>query len=66
MSQQQDLKSTIERAFEIADSGDAATIERLARLLAQEGYALNMLTGPLLLKQLRRQIAARAGTSNDR
>lgn len=66
MSQQQDLKSTIERAFEIADSGDAATIERLGRLLAQQGYALNMLTGPLLLKQLRRQIAARAGTSNDR
>lgn len=57
MTQQQDFKSTIERAFEIAGSGDAHTMERLGRLLAAEGYALNMLTGPLLIKQLRKRMA---------
>lgn len=58
MSQQRNFKSTIERAFEIAGSGEAATMERLGRLLAHEGYALNMLTGPLLIKQLRQKMAA--------
>lgn len=58
MSQQQDFKSTIERAFEIAGSGHAATMERLGRILVQEGYALNMLSGPILIKQLRQQMAA--------
>ena len=38
MSQQQNFKSTIERAFEIAGSGEAATMERLGRLLVLEGY----------------------------
>jgi len=58
MSQQHDCKSTIERAFEIAESGDAATMERLGRMLSGEGYSMNMLTGPLLMKQLRQKIAA--------
>lgn len=58
MSQQQNCKSTIERALEIADSGEAITIERLGKLLSQEGYSLNMITGPLLLKQLRQRMAA--------
>lgn len=58
MSQQQNFKSTIERAFEIAGSGDAPTMERLGKLLAQEGYAVNMLTGPLLIKQLRQRMAS--------
>lgn len=56
MSKQQDCKSTIERAFEIAGSGDVTTIERLKMMLAQEGYSLSVLTGPLMLKQLRRRI----------
>jgi hypothetical protein len=58
MSQQQNCKSTIERAFEIAASGEAMTIERLGRVLAGEGYSINMLTGPLLIKQLRQQMGA--------
>lgn len=58
MTQQLDCKSTIERAFEIAGSGEAGTIEGLGQILAREGYSLNMLTGPVLMKQLRQQIAA--------
>jgi hypothetical protein len=58
MSQQKDCKSTIERAFEIAGSGEAATMERLGRILAGEGYSLNMLAGPILIKQLRQKMIA--------
>ncbi len=58
MSQQQNCKSTLERAFEIADSGQAASLDELSRLLGREGYSLNMLTGPVLLKQLRQRIGA--------
>lgn len=58
MSQQQNCKSTIERALEIAASGEVKTIEGLGKLLSQEGYSLNMITGPLLLKQLRQKMAA--------
>lgn len=58
MSQQQNCKSAVERAFEIAGSGEVQTIERLGHVLRREGYALNVLTGPLLLKQLRARMAA--------
>ena len=64
MSQQQNGKSTIERAFEIAGSGEAATMERLGRILAGEGHSLAMLTGPLLLKQLRQRMTASQNTGN--
>lgn len=59
MSQQLNCKSTIERAFEIASSGEVASLERLGHALNREGYAVHMLTGPVLLKQLRDRIAAR-------
>ncbi|MFN4140751.1 hypothetical protein [Aestuariivirga sp.] len=55
MSQQQNFKSTIERADEIAASGEAPMMEHLGRLLGQEGYALNMVTSRLLIKQLRQR-----------
>ena len=57
LSQQQNYKSTLERAFEIADSGEVSSIDELGRLLGKEGYSVNMLTGPELLKQLRKRIA---------
>lgn len=57
MSQQLNCKSTLERAFEIADSGEVVSIDELGRLLGKEGYSLNMLTGPELLKQLRKRMA---------
>ncbi len=59
MSQQLNCKSTLERAFELADSGEITSMDGLSRALNQEGYSLTMLTGPLLMKQLRSRIAAR-------
>jgi hypothetical protein len=58
LSQQLNCKSTIERAFEIADSGAADSIKRLTQMLSSEGYSISMLTGPALLKQLRSRISA--------
>lgn len=58
MSQQQNCKSAVERAFEIAGSGKVQTIEKLGHVLRHEGYAMNVLTGPMLLKQLRVRMAA--------
>ncbi len=58
MTQQQDCKSTIERAFEIAESGAAESLQHLKLLLSSEGYSMSLLTGPVLLKQLRSRIAA--------
>jgi hypothetical protein len=58
LSQQLNCKSTIERAFEIADSGEADSIPTLRLLLGNEGYSVSQLTGPALLKQLRNRIAA--------
>ncbi len=58
MSQQLNCKSTIERAFELAGSGAVATVDAVKHALHAEGYNTNMLTGPLLLKQLRARIAA--------
>lgn len=58
LTQQQDCKSTIERAFEIADSGAAESLQQLKILLSNEGYSMSVLTGPVLLKQLRSRIAA--------
>lgn len=58
MSQQLNCKSTVERAFELAGSGQVASLDQLNRMLNSEGYASTMLSGPLLLKQLRQLIAA--------
>jgi hypothetical protein len=58
LSQQLNGKSTIERAFEIADSGAADSIKRLTKLLSSEGYSISVLTGMALLKQLRGRISA--------
>ena len=58
LSQQLNCKSTLERAFEMAGSGDVSSMDALSRALSQEGYSLSMLTGPLLMKQLRARIAA--------
>ena len=59
LSQQLNCKSTLERAFELAESGDVVSIDALSRALSHEGYSLSMLTGPILMKQLRARIAAR-------
>ena len=58
MSQQQDLNSTVERAFELADSGQYGSMELLRRQLVDEGYFLTFITGPTLIRQLREPIQA--------
>ena len=58
MSQQKDCKSTIERAFEIAGSGEPATMERPRRTLTGEGGPRNMGAGPTPLTQLRQKMIA--------
>lgn len=58
MTQQADGFSTIERAFQIAESGKVSTVEEIGRHLSREGYSSSVLTGPTLLKQLRERISA--------
>ena len=51
-----DRPSLVERAFELARSGDYASITALRDQLRAEGYNQNLLEGPTLLKQLRELI----------
>lgn len=60
MGQQRDCKSTVERAFEVADIESVRSMEQLVKRLHAEGYSTSMLTGPLLLKQLRERLCANA------
>ena len=46
-------KTALERAFELAESGEAASIDDIRRALNSEGYSSNQLTGSTLLAQLR-------------
>ncbi|WP_248311513.1 hypothetical protein [Bosea sp. ASV33] len=48
------MKTTLERAFELARSGRLETLSELQRALVAEGYALQQLTGPALFEQLRK------------
>lgn len=45
--------TTIERAFELAKSGQWATLEELVRQLQKEGYNGHQIEGDTLRKQLR-------------
>jgi hypothetical protein len=45
-------KSALERAFEIARSGEYPTIELIVRHLNKEGYDSEQVFGPVLAKQL--------------
>jgi uncharacterized protein YbgA (DUF1722 family) len=54
--------SALERAFAIARSGQAATVDEIKAALHREGYLSNQLEGPLLRSQLKAFIkAAREG-----
>ena len=43
----------LERAFELARSGECADVAAIRDRLRKEGHSLHHLTGPSLLKQLR-------------
>lgn len=48
----------IERAFQLAQSGEYSTLESVRKQLKAEGYSLNHLDGRALTKQLRELIKA--------
>jgi hypothetical protein len=45
--------SALERAFELARSGKAASIDAIRTTLKREGYGVTQLVGPQLIRQLR-------------
>lgn len=45
--------TTIERAFQLAESRKCSTIEELRKALGAEGYSPNQIMGGVLTKQLR-------------
>ncbi|MGH6955541.1 MAG: hypothetical protein ACREEW_02620 [Caulobacteraceae bacterium] len=50
--------TTLERAFELARSGQCGSVTDVRRMLAAEGYTMAQLDGPALLRQLRELCAA--------
>lgn len=50
--------TAIERAFELAKSGKCLSISDIRNQLKIEGYGPEQVTGPTLLRQLRKLIAA--------
>ncbi|QQR40237.1 hypothetical protein [Devosia rhizoryzae] len=51
----------IERAFELARSGQCRSTTEIKKALKSEGYMIETLTGATLLKQLRNTILAHGG-----
>lgn len=59
-------RTALERAFEIARSGQCRTTADIQKRLKQEGYATNTVIGPTLMKQLRALIdETHLGTRKD-
>ena len=48
--------STLERAFELARSGQVGSVPDLRLMLAQEGYIVSQIDGPELGRKLRNRI----------
>ncbi|MEQ1768996.1 MAG: hypothetical protein ABL879_04090 [Devosia sp.] len=46
-------KTTLERAFELAGTGDCHDVSELKLRLKREGYAVDQLSGRTLMKQLK-------------
>jgi hypothetical protein len=49
--------SALERAFQLAKSGDFPSVHHIKQRLAKEGYSAEQVNGPRLLAQLRLLIA---------
>ncbi len=54
----QNRLTTLERAFELARSGDCRSTDEIRKRLNAEGYSGQQVTGPTLLRQLRELCAA--------
>ncbi|WP_306223535.1 hypothetical protein [Bosea beijingensis] len=52
------MKTTLERAFELARSGKFETLKQLQRALSAEGFSLQQHSGPALFEQLRNLMKA--------
>lgn len=52
------MKTTLERAFELARSGQVETIRALQRALTAEGLEAKQINGPVLFEQLRKLMKA--------
>jgi hypothetical protein len=55
-------RTSLERAFELARSGDCATVSEIRHRLLVEGYAADQIDGPHLIRQLRMLCESSAGT----
>jgi len=44
--------SVLERAFELARTGDYKNASEVKRTLAEEGYTIHQVTGPTLVRQI--------------
>lgn len=51
-------QSTLERAFELAGTGKFRTVTEVRLKLRSEGFDVDQITGPQLLKQLNRILGA--------
>lgn len=51
-------KTALERAFDLAQSGQCATIDQIRQKLKAESYDQDVVQGPSLLAQLRAIMAA--------
>lgn len=51
-------KTALERAFELAKSGDYPTVEHIRRKISGEGYLRDQLNGAALRRQLKELITA--------
>ena len=53
--------TTLERAFELARSGDCQSVQEIRERLRAEGHIDSQVTGPSLMRQLRGLIAPKEG-----
>ena len=49
--------SPLERAFELADGGEYSGVAGIRLAMIKEGYSVDQLYGPLLMRQLRDRCA---------
>jgi hypothetical protein len=57
--------TALERAFQLAKSGDCAAVPDIKRRLLREGYSVAQITGGTLSKQLVALIRAAQGSRKD-
>jgi hypothetical protein len=53
--------TSLERAFELARSGECANVSDIRQRLQAEGLAANQIEGPILIRQLRELCASAGG-----